>query len=495
MTLPTDNRPAIFDADGHIFEDDDQMIEYYEGEHAITRRNKALPIFPGLDGWARGVIHEREDNTAGRYSHTDAEVWNTLLGVLNAEGSVLYPTAGLACGLMQDVNFATATATAYNNWLEDRYTAKDKRLFGVGMICVENVEASVKEIVRCATERTGFVAMMMPTVTATPIKFGDKRYWPIFEAAEAHNMAIALHGGPSAGIGVDFQRPFAKVHTMSHPYPLMLQATDMIWEGVFDAFPKLRVAFLEAGASWVPFLMDRLDTEFDSIFGTDARGRLERRPSEYFKSDNFWVTAELAEPGLKYAIDAIGPDRIMYASDFPHEPTEDELTGAVPEFLRRGDIADDAKAKILGSNARNFYGLNGSGQAASGGSNGAEQIATLETRIAELERELASARNGGSNGGSNGAAPSIQTGANHTGAVQAIATQKMPYAVETGALAKKVAWCACGRSANQPYCDGSHKGTGLSPVVFDAEAGRTLYLCGCRQSGNKPFCDGSHKKL
>ena len=114
------------------------------------------------------------------------------------------------------------------------------------------------------------------------------------------------------------------------------------------------------------------------------------------------------------------------------------------------------------------------------------QIAGQETRIAELERELATAQNGGSNR----AAPSVQTGA-----AQPIATQKAPYAVETGGLAKKVAWCACGRSATQPYCDGSHKGTGLSPVIFDAEAGKTLYLCGCRQSGNKPFCDGSHKSL
>ncbi len=365
MTANTYSGPAIFDADGHVFEDDDQMIQYYEGEHAISKRNKALPLFPALDGWARGVIHEREDDTPGRYSHTDAGIWGTILDALHCEGSVLYPTAGLACGLMQDVNFATATATAYNNWLEDRYTSQDSRLFGAGMMAVENIEASVAEVRRCATQRTRFAAMMMPTVTATPVKFGDQCYWPIFEEAEKHDMAISLHGGPSAGLGLDFQRPFAKVHTMSHPYPLMLQLTDMIWEGVFDAFPKLRVAFLEAGASWVPFLMDRLDTEYDSIFGTDARARLKRRPSEYFRdTENFWVTAELAEPGLKYTIDAIGPDRIMYASDFPHEPTEAELKGAVPEFLGRDDISDEAKAGILGRNARVFYRLDSQAMAA-----------------------------------------------------------------------------------------------------------------------------------
>ncbi len=352
----TAHRLPVFDADGHIFEDDDQMIRYYEGPHAISKRNKALSIFPSIDGWARGVIHEREDNTEGRYSHTDADIWATMLEALGAEGSVLYPTAGLAYGLMQDVNFATATATAYNNWLEDNYTAKDNRLYGAGLMPVENPEAAAAELRRCKTERVNFAAMMMPTVTATPFKFGHRNYWPIYEEAERLGMPLAMHGGPSAGIGVDFQRPFAKVHTMSHPYPLFLQLTDMIWEGVFDAFPGLRVAFLEAGCIWVPFMMDRLDTEFDSIFGTEACARLKRWPSEYIsETDNFWVSAELGERGLKYAVDAMGSERIMYASDFPHEPTQDELRGAVPEFLDHPDYDDTVKANILARNAMRFY--------------------------------------------------------------------------------------------------------------------------------------------
>lgn len=347
---------SIFDADGHVFEDDDQLIRYYEGPHAIRKRNKALSIFPSIDGWARGVIHEREDDVPGRYSHTDADIWATMLEVIGAEGSVLYPTAGLAYGLMQDVEFSTATGTAYNNWLEDKYTAKDSRLYGAGLMPVENPEGAAAELRRCATERTNFVAMMMPTVTATPLKYGHQSFWPIYEEAERLDMPLAMHGGPSAGFGLDFQRPFAKVHTMSHPYPLFLQLTDMIWEGVFDAFPGLRVAFLEAGCTWVPFMMDRLDSEFDSIFGTQARTRLKRRPSEYISdTDNFWVTAELGEKGLIYAIDAMGSDRIMYASDFPHEPTEDELRGAAPDFIANPAYDDEAKEKILGRNARNFY--------------------------------------------------------------------------------------------------------------------------------------------
>ena len=56
-------------------------------------------------------------------------------------------------------------------------------------------------------------------------------------------------------------------------------------------------------------------------------------------------------------------------------------------------------------------------------------------------------------------------------------------------------WCACGRSADQPFCDGSHKGTGLMPMIFTADEDKTAWLCGCKNTQGKPFCDGTHSKL
>ncbi len=73
-----------------------------------------------------------------------------------------------------------------------------------------------------------------------------------------------------------------------------------------------------------------------------------------------------------------------------------------------------------------------------------------------------------------------------------IMDQKMPYVIDE--KAGKKAWCACGRSANQPYCDGSHKATDIKPIIVEVES-RKIAWCGCKQSGNKPFCDGTHKNL
>lgn len=72
--------------------------------------------------------------------------------------------------------------------------------------------------------------------------------------------------------------------------------------------------------------------------------------------------------------------------------------------------------------------------------------------------------------------------------------QKSPYAVKVEA-GKDYWWCRCGKSKNQPFCDGAHKGGEFTPVKFTATETKTVYLCGCKHTANQPFCDGSHKKL
>jgi CDGSH-type Zn-finger protein len=75
-----------------------------------------------------------------------------------------------------------------------------------------------------------------------------------------------------------------------------------------------------------------------------------------------------------------------------------------------------------------------------------------------------------------------------------VPAQKAPYniTVEEG---KRYVWCACGLSKNQPFCDSSHRGTGLAPIPFIAEKTEEVWLCGCKSSGGKPFCDGTHETL
>lgn len=76
---------------------------------------------------------------------------------------------------------------------------------------------------------------------------------------------------------------------------------------------------------------------------------------------------------------------------------------------------------------------------------------------------------------------------------KAVCAQKSPYSIEL--TPGDYYWCACGRSKNQPFCDGSHTGTDIAPVKFTVAQKETKYLCGCRASKGTPFCDGSHNQL
>ena len=109
-------------------------------------------------------------------------------------------------------------------------------------------------------------------------------------------LSLAVHAAPTQGIGVDAFDRLIEVRTLSHGFGQMIQMTGMIYGGVFDKFPKLKVAFAEAGCGWVPYLMERMDLEYEHRSAQVPE--LKRCPSEHLKSGRIFIHCELEERGI-----------------------------------------------------------------------------------------------------------------------------------------------------------------------------------------------------
>ena len=164
-------------------------------------------------------------------------------------------------------------------------------------------------------------------------------------------MPIGIHEGSSVivpTLGSD--RPFNPLilHAVSHSFEEMLAYAQLAAFGVFERHPGLHVVFLESSGGWLPFWMERLDEQAESFGGFCPE--MARRPSEYF-ARQCWISFEVDERTLPVLAPVIGPERIVWGSDYPHHDAT--FPGAV-EALRRtiAPCPPDTQAKVLGLNAR-----------------------------------------------------------------------------------------------------------------------------------------------
>ncbi len=341
----------IVDADGHVYERDEELFEHLEGHYAAKRTVLGFPFWPSIDGFQRGAIYARLD--VHEAFETNARIWLDFLDGAGIALAVLYPTAGLTCGLIRDPDWAVALARAYNTWLFERYLTVSPRLHGMALLPLQEPAEAARELRRAVTELHMLGAVLTPIGLRKPL--GHPDFDPVYREAARLGCALAVHAGPSQGLGLDLLDRFAQVHALSHPYAQMIQVTSIIMSGVLDRFPSLRLGFLEAGASWVPFLMHRMDRSYEGRKHPEYVGGVTRLPTTYITGGNVYFSADPAEDSLPYVADVIGADALLFASDFPHEANLARCRAEIDAVVRRTDLSLEAKAALLGGNARRFY--------------------------------------------------------------------------------------------------------------------------------------------
>ncbi len=267
---------------------------------------------------------------------------------------VLFPSMGLAVPSFTDLAFAAEFADLYNDFIAEWCGGSGGRLFGVGVVPIEDVEASIR-LMKGVKERGLVCTMIPPALARRNLDHPDLD--PFYAAAADLDMPLGVHGAPGVHlpkIGVDRFDNYIQVHCVSFPFDQMAAMTAMVSGGVLERHPRLRVAFLEAGVTWVPYFMDRLHEHWEKRGDWIADG-WKRDPREYLARGQIYVSCEPGESLLPAVVETLGSEFILFASDYPH------WDGEFPESTRplreRRDLDDKARARILAENAERFFGL------------------------------------------------------------------------------------------------------------------------------------------
>ncbi len=274
----------------------------------------------------------------------------------NTEIQVLYPTMFLSYPITFDPELGVAMMRAYNSWIADITSQAPDRLKWVTIVDPIDPKASVKEIER--TREMGSVGIMLLGMTED-WRIDDPRMEPIWAAAAEAKLPVAVHTGHSfRALGYVNDTHHDKT-TMSFWLTVQFAFQRVISKGIADRYPDLRIAFLEAGCSWVPGLVERISDYSgfpDARAGLDFRRGYEAKhlPKEYIQRGQIYFGFEVDEKLLPHAIEEFGDECWLYGSDIPHG---DRLFDAVNVFLQRKDVSEESKQKMLVDNVACFYGL------------------------------------------------------------------------------------------------------------------------------------------
>jgi uncharacterized protein len=206
---------------------------------------------------------------------------------------------------------------AYNRWLADYCKPYPNRLFGIAMLPMQSIDKAIAEM-RFARRDLGIYGGFVRPNPYNNRMLHDPAYDPLWSAAEDLDFSIGIHEGGNSGmptVGIDRREGRGAQHIISHTMEMMLACMSIIWGGVCERHPDLRVGFLESGGSWIAPWLDRMDRHFDDRGFNDSG--LKTGPSVLFRR-NCRISFEPVDGSLKVLAEYIGPHKILWATDYPH---------------------------------------------------------------------------------------------------------------------------------------------------------------------------------
>jgi predicted TIM-barrel fold metal-dependent hydrolase len=315
-------------------------------------------LLPYLDEYWRSYIDDATIRMAaaayppgaGTTGPTPAGAYDELAPFLDASDP---QRAILSCltldGVHRNPHYATAVATAVNDWLRDEFLTRDARLRASLVVSTLDIPAAAAEVERLAGDGR-FAQILLPVRNDIP--YGNRLYHPLYEAAQRAGLPIALHafgrGGhapTTTGVTTTYLEDYA-----SNAHVAQTQMMSFVAEGVFSTFPDLRVVFLECGFTWLPPQLWRFDKDWKGVWREVPW--IKRRPSELVREHVRLTTAPGHLPAspqeVAEVVEMVGPQLLLHASDHPHEHGP---AGA----LLLSSVDPEVASAISAGNAAAFY--------------------------------------------------------------------------------------------------------------------------------------------
>jgi uncharacterized protein len=356
----------VIDADTHI-DETEATWEYVQESEEALKPQPGAPANP--DPSRRPTRYWVVDGQRQqRFTRDDARTKTTVemrelldpsarlrrMDELGVDVQVIYPTMFLVEGTDKP-EVELAIRRSYNRWLADRCAKAGGRLRWVCLPPYRSMDKAIEEL-HFAKEH-GACGVLKKGNQEADHWVADEYFHPLYEEAEKLDLPICVHTG--SGVP-DFSPTREFLHSsylrMTSPVPNAFEA--VVTFGVAGKFPKLRFGFIEAGASWVPFLMYHLRRRVERI-GDSTFGRLNYdMSSDVLKTHRLYVTCQVDED-LPYIMKFAGEDNLLVGSDFTHADAAMELTFAakLKERAARGEITETAVRKITQDNPKAFYGI------------------------------------------------------------------------------------------------------------------------------------------
>jgi len=359
----------ILSADSHVIEPADVWTARIE-KRFLERAPRVIKNFGGRDGdffaaeglrpfpvagFAVAGVDPKDfaEKMAGGYPGVRPSAWDPELRLKDQErdgvfAEVLYPSLGMRLFQLEDGALRAASFRAYNDWLADYCAASSRRLAGVAMIALYNIDEAVEELA-CAA-RKGLKGAMIWGAAPREHPYGSSEYDQFWAAAQDHAMPISLHILTEARGGEGDLSSVMKGYPALH-HSVEKSIAELIFSGVLERFPKLKLVSVENDIGWIPHFIQRMDHSYEKYRYLETRA-IPNPPSFYFHRQ---VSATFQDDRVGVLLrEMAGVGNLMWASDFPHS---DSTWPNSREVIARdfAGVPNDERRKMIAENVAALY--------------------------------------------------------------------------------------------------------------------------------------------